>query len=300
MSHDAAMTALVRPMRPDDVADAERLSAEAFLELERTMRTVGDPEPRRRSDQRAARWRERTEHLLATDPGGCWVAERDDGMAGFATSLRRDLTWILATFAVRPGLQAQGVGRSLLEAASSHSRGCLRGMLAASDDPRALRLYRLAGFSLHPQLYLHGIVDRSALPADEGVRDGSEGDIDLMDSIDRRVRDAAHGPDHPVLARSHRLLIVDRSTGSGYAYADESGQPVLWAATTRRTAARLLWAALAGAPAGEPIEIAHVTAVNEWAVDVGLAARLSIGVAGHLALRGMKPPVPYLHHGSLL
>ena len=43
-----------------------------------------------------------------------------------------------------------------------------------------------------------------------------------------------------------------------------------------------------------------MTAANQWAVDVGLAARLALSTRGYLALRGMKPPTPYLHHGALL
>ena len=42
------------------------------------------------------------------------------------------------------------------------------------------------------------------------------------------------------------------------------------------------------------MEVGHVTPANEWAVDVGLAARLSVTTRGYLALRGMKPPTPYL------
>ena len=46
-----------------------------------------------------------------------------------------------------------------------------------------------------------------------------------MDSLDRQRRDAAHGPDHPLLASLHRLLVIDRPTGSGYVYLHESGAP---------------------------------------------------------------------------
>ena len=46
--------------------------------------------------------------------------------------------------------------------------------------------------------------------------------------------------------------------------------------------------------------MAHVTAANEWAVDVGLACRLQVWTSGYLALRGMKPPTPYLHSGHFL
>ena len=44
----------------------------------------------------------------------------------------------------------------------------------------------------------------------------------------------------------------------------------------------------------------HVTGANDWAVDVGLAARLDLRQEGYLACRGMKPPAPYLHNGAFL
>jgi GNAT superfamily N-acetyltransferase len=285
--------ALIRPMTGDDVPEAERLSDEAFTPLaEPGMSTNRSPEAQ-------AMWRVRAEHLLATDPAGCWVAERDGTMLGFATSFRRDLTWFLATYAVRPELQGVGLGRALLEAALTHARGCLRGMLSASRDPRAFRRYRLAGFTLHPQMVLHGRVDRSALPVvDEHLRDGTETDFDLLDSLDRQRRDAAHGPDHAVLLAQNRLVVVDRASGSGYAYIAGDGKPAVICASSRRVAASLLWEAVASAP--EELVVPHVTAANEWAIDVGLAAGLSVDTSGYLAVRGMKPPAPYVHHGALL
>ncbi|WP_310963122.1 GNAT family N-acetyltransferase [Nocardioides terrisoli] len=290
---------LVRPMRPEDVVTASEITQAAFREVDRATARRTDPEPTESSPRHRAAWEERTRHFLATDPAGCWVVEVDAEVTGFAVSYRRDLTWILATYAVQPGRQGVGIGTPLLAASLGHSRGCLRGMLAASDDPRAIRRYRLAGFTLHPQLLLTGTVDRSAIPVVEHVREGTAGDFELMDSIDRRLRDAAHGVDHEVLTRLYRLLVTDRSTGSGYAYVDD-GRPVLVAATNRRTATRLLWEALASSEPGTEVSVAHVTAANEWALDVGIAARLAVRTSGHLALRGMKPPMPYLHHGSFL
>lgn len=293
---------LLRPMRPDDVPVAERVSDESFLELDRRVFRRDQPDPRPRAEDHRAGWIARTRHFLVTDPAGCWVAEdADDGsMLGFATSIRREGTWILATYAVTPGNQGRGIGRQVLDLALTHSRGCLTGMLSASDDPRAVRRYLLAGFRMHPQMYLTGAVDRSAIPEDTGsrVREGTAADTDLMDSVDRHCRGAAHGPDHPMMQGLFRWVVSDTTAGSGYAYLSRHGAVMLLAATNRRTAEKLLWSAIADGPAEQTV--GHVTAANDWAIEVGTAARLSLHTAGYLALRGMKPPTTYLHNGALL
>jgi GNAT superfamily N-acetyltransferase len=291
---------VVRPMTAEDAHAVERLTDETFLDLMVRTHRPGWPDPGGRSDAESREWRARARHLAATDPRGCWVAEDDGGVLGAALSMKRDLTWLLAVYAVRPVLQGRGVGRPLLDAALAHGAGCLRGMIASSEDPRAVRRYRLAGFTLHPTMFLRGLVRRDVLPVVDRVRDGSAGDIDLMDSVDRQVRDAAHGVDHEVLTRVHRLVVADRTTGSGYAYVAHDGGPYLLAATNRRTATELLWETLAASSPDTPAVVPHVTAANEWAVDVGMACRLELWTNGYLALRGMRPPVPYLHSGHFL
>lgn len=288
----------IRPMRPEDVPEAERVSDEGFFELDTRMRRPTRPAPERRSEPHRTVWLERTLHLVRTDPGGCWVAEDETGMVGMATSFRRETLWCLATYAVVPHRQGQGIGKQLLAAAMSHGRACTRGMLSASADPKAARVYHQAGFELHPQMYLSGTVDRSALPVVEKVREGSAADIDLMDSLDRGARGAGHGVDHELMLRTWRLLVSDTSTGSGYAYLNERGALALLAASNRRTGARLLWAALAEGP--EQATVSHVTPANPWVVEVGMQARLELHQEGYLGLRGMKPPAPYVHNGALL
>ena len=161
---------VVRPMRPEDVEVAEQISAEAFLQVDRATRRATDPEPERRPAPRSQRWIDRTSSLLATDAPGCWVADLDGRTVGMATSLRRETLWALATFAVLPDAQG-GVGRPLLEAALQHSVGCLRGMVASSADPRAVRRYQAAGFDLHPQMVLSG-TPRPPRPSGPSVRPG--------------------------------------------------------------------------------------------------------------------------------
>lgn len=288
----------IRPMTPDDVPEAERVSDEGFFELDTRMRRISGPAPERRSDAHRAVWIERTRHLVGTDPGGCWVAEDASGMVGMATSYRRETLWCLATYAVLPGRQGQGIGKPLLAAAMQHGRACTRGMLSSSSDAKAVRIYHQAGFALHPQMYLTGTLDRSVLPVVEKVREGTASDIDLMDSLDRGARGAGHGPDHELMLQTWRLLVSDTTTGSGYAYLNERGQLALLAASNRRTATRVLWAALADGP--DQVSIAHVTGANQWVLDVGFAARLELHQEGYLGLRGMKPPAPYVHNGALL
>jgi GNAT superfamily N-acetyltransferase len=291
---------IIRPMTAADVPPAERLSDEGFHALDLRMHRPGLPVPERRGDLGSQLWVERTLHFLHTDAGGCWVAEDETGLVGFATSIVRDTTWCLATYAVRPALQGQGIGKALLEAAMQHGHGCLHAMLSASSDPKAVRRYHVAGFEMHPQMFLIGAVDRSAVPAVEKVRDGTAADVDLMNSVDRQTRGAAHGPDHELLLRSLRLIVSDSTTGSGYAFLDDASGVTLLAATNRRTAARLLWTALADAPRNVPVRVPHLTAANQWAIQVGMAARLELHQEGYLGLRGMKPPAPYVHHGALL
>lgn len=285
-------------MTQEDVPDAERISDEGFFELDSRMRRATAPEPTRRTAIHRDAWIRRTRHLVRTDPGGCWVAEDESGLVGIATSFRREVLWCLATYAVLPGRQGQGIGKPLLAAALQHGRACTRRMLSASSDTKAVRVYHQAGFELQPQMYLTGRVDRTALPVVEKVREGSAADIDLMDSLDRAARGAGHGVDHELMLSTWRLLVSDTTTGSGYAYLDERGRLALLAASNRRTATRLLWAALAEGP--EVATVPHLTGANQWALEVGFAARLELHTEGYLALHGMKPPSPYVHNGALL
>lgn len=293
-------TPVIRPMREADVADFAEVTATSYHATALRTAQRGWPDPVRRPASRNGHWIHRTTRALQTDPGGCWVAEVDGEVVGGAVSRVRELMWILASFAVLPAHQAQGIGTQLMAAALHHGRGCLRAMFSASADPGAVRRYRLAGFDLHPQMTLAGVVDRSAIPVVDRVREGSAADVDLLDSIDRQTRGAAHLGDHELLLAQFRLVVTDHSTGSGYAYVDTDGTPVLVAATNRRTAGHLTWEALASSAPGSQVSVPHVTAANQWALDVGLAARLAIHTDGYLCLRRMKPPAPYLHHGSLL
>ncbi len=304
---------LVRPLQDsEEDAEAVRLLAEAAFAAESAAGPVqarpGGPGGGALPSERPpgagspARSRERIRHLVRTDPRGSWLAADADGRpVGAAQSLVREGTWGLALLAVLPGAQGRGVGRALLERTLEYGRACLRGLICCPGHPGAARIYRAAGFELHPAMRLEGRLG-NARPArpDGPVVAGSASDRDLMDSVDRRLRGGAHGPDHEFLLRHCRLLVADDLAGSGYCYLREEGRVELLAATSRRLATRLLSAALLSLSEGDRAAVLYVTAGQQWAVDVGLAAGLSPVNAGYVCLRGMRAPSPYIPSGGFL
>jgi GNAT superfamily N-acetyltransferase len=288
----------IRLMREADLEAAERASARTFLEADRLTRRVSEPEPQPRSGPASRRWIERMRFYLEVDPEGCWVAAEDGEVVGFAISQNRDRFWYLATYGVLPDRQGTGVGGSLLDAVLAHADG-RPAMLSSTVHPGATRRYRLAGFSLHPQLRMVGVVDRSALPALSGLEEGEAGDLDWMNRLDEGLRGGGHGPDHVYMLDRLRLVVSRAQGRRGYVYVDDDrGRVVLLAAESVETAQSLLWEGLAAAH-GETL-VNCITTANEWAVDVGLAARLEIGQEGYLAVRGLEPPMPYLPSGEFL
>jgi len=57
-------------------------------------------------------------HLLATDPGRCFVAEADGRVVGFSAAFAREGAWFLAALFIHPDHQGRGIGRELFELAA--------------------------------------------------------------------------------------------------------------------------------------------------------------------------------------
>jgi GNAT superfamily N-acetyltransferase len=291
----------IRPMTPDDVPAAERLSAVAFHDLDVRTQPPGSPPPGLRSPQRATAWIRRLHHLVAQDAPGCWVAEDEDGrIVGQSIATMREGLWGLSNYAVLPDLQTRGIGKALLEASLGYGGPGGRGIICASPDPRATRRYRLAGFDMHPAISVRGTVQRAVLPSLPEVRFGSADDIDLLEAVDRKVRGASHGPDFPVMLEQFGLKVYDRSGSRGYAFHLADGSPYLLAATDVTAAQAVLWGCLAESSEAEPVEFDNLTAQQQWALDVGLAAGLAVYARGFVGLRDLAPPAPYIPSGHFL
>lgn len=289
-------------VRPLVVADDEAARAVAFAALSGVSRRL-DREPHAMPDDEPTqdRMRARVSRCRETDPAGAWAAERDGQVVGVALALRRGPLWFLSLLAVTEGLQGRGVGARLMAAAMTTYDGAGAGLITASRDARALRRYQLAGFRLEPCFEANGAPDLRAAPAAQGVRPGDlRRDRDLCEEVAGRQRGVGHGGDlDAMLAAGARLFVADAGPERGFALV-RAGAVWLVAATSDVVAQRLLWAALAGiAAAGEEAAVSWVTARQQWALDVCLAARLALWSGGAVAVRGEPGPLtPYLPSGA--
>jgi hypothetical protein len=200
-------------------------------------------------------------HTLATDPSRFWVVEDADGaVAGFSSATVREGLWFLAMLFVRPGLQASGVGQTLMDRAQAgrdtdpggpavpgpdeplDSGIHTWGMCTDAAQPISNALYARRGMVPRlPAWRMIGEVRRWSavppLPASleavpfESVAAGPDGDrhlADAVDGLDRELIGAAHPPDHGWLRREGRsgFLVRERGTGRvhGYVYGSGGGR----------------------------------------------------------------------------
>jgi hypothetical protein len=207
--------------------------------------------------------------------------------------------WFLSLLAVDTSRQAQGIGAQLLHASLLTSQDATGTWLLATTDPKALRRYALSGFRLHAGLAARGPVDRSLLPAGTGVRDGDpQTDRHLVEDVVTGLRGAPYGPDvDAILGYGCSLLVAEDGRDRGFCWYNARGIYTL-GADTEQLAQRLLWEALGRMPAGE-ITVDWLTADQQWAIDVALAARLSLRPGGVSCRRSLLGPMtPYLPGGA--
>ena len=280
----------LRPLRDDDVEAAHEITIAAFAQFD--AERGDDPERPQPSPVGA---HARIRHLMATDPGGCWAAvDADDEPIGVALALVREGVWGLSLLVVRPDVQSAGAGRALLRASLEHGRDAHGGIILGSADPRALRAYHRAGFTMHPAAVAAG-TPQGVEPDPEVVPFDAARDAATAAEVDRAIRGAAHGADLEVLGSSSELLALP---GRGYV-ALRGGEVKLLAAADEDAARRLLRTALARA--GGRAEVSWLTGLQRWAVDVAVEARLELDVWGAVFVRGdVGPFTPYLPSGAYL
>jgi GNAT superfamily N-acetyltransferase len=281
----------VRPMTLGDVVGAAGVVEAAGRQLER--RAGREPPPR--SDEQRETFLSGLRRFVERDPGGAWVAEDAGSVVGMAAAIRRGSFWGLSMLFVEPERQSQGVGRRLLDAGLECAAGAEVRMILSSWDPRALRRYSLAGLDIHPTVEARGTIDPSAVRDDLDGRSGDAGDMDLVASVDAGLRRLRAEDVEYLLSVGARMQVVDRKGARGYVVHRDT-RLLMLGATDDATASVLLWRFLA--QAGGEIEIWGLTARQNWAVKVALAARLELEAAGALFLAGQeRPPSAWLPSG---
>ena len=254
------------------------------------------------SIQDERRRQDRTHHFLSTDPGGSWVAQEGDLIVGMSQSFVREDYWMLSQLGTVPGRQGRGVGRELLRLALSHGDPQSPGTIQCSRDPKAMALYTGFGFTLHPVVTAWGALRPGAVERPAEVTryepdEVGERELDVVTAIDRTVRGSARTIDIvAMLAQpgSHLLLHADQA----YAVAKDD-RIVTLGARQEASAALVLRAMLAEAPAGETIEINWLTSAQQWAVREVVAAGIDLQPFGPVMVRGMDgPPSPYIPSGG--
>src|SRR4051794_38822368 len=125
-------------MRREDVQGAYAVARSALLSLP----------PCETEEQMRARQVDRIAHLLGTDPGGSWVADRDGEIVGVGQALVREGLWGYSLFAVAEDVQGGGVGRRLLDAGLGHGRDARGWVVLSTERPAAMRRYSRAGLEL--------------------------------------------------------------------------------------------------------------------------------------------------------
>ncbi len=273
----------VRAMTRSDVAGAMDVVRASGQAEERAQGREPAPMP----DEAWRQFRRRTERFLERDPQGAFVAVEGDAVVGVAQSIRRSSFWGLSMLFVHPGAQSHGLGRRLLEAALPYSRDADVRMIMASTDPRAVRLYSSAGLAVHPAMSAEGEVDRSAIPTGLAGRAAGAGDLELVASVDESLRGSRAEDVAFLLGQGATLEVVDGGGGRGYVLY-QAGRLRMLGATDRRAAEQLLWRFLAGS--GPKVELHGLTAGQDWAVRLALAARLRVRPAGPLFVSGMPHP----------
>jgi GNAT superfamily N-acetyltransferase len=278
----------IRPMRDEDVGDADRVCADVLFNLS----------PEEDTPERAARQHARIRHLVETDPGGCWVAEHDGRVEGVALALLREGVWGFSLFGVADALQGRGVGRALFERCWEYGAGTRGRLILSSTNPRAMAIYARSGLSIRPCVAFAGIPDLTRAPAQNGIDDAGVAGIALADDIGRALRGAGHGRDLRVpLAHGARLLVLeDRAFGLARA-----GSIMLLGARDEEAARRMLWALMTTAGPAATVTVDFLTAGQDWAVPVCLDAGLRLSPDGPMFAGGpLGPLTPYIPSGAYL
>jgi GNAT superfamily N-acetyltransferase len=166
------------------------------------------------------------EHLI-THAAEWWVAQdpSDGSLVGHARSIDRDGLFELTELFVRPGAQAAGVGKSLIERAFPMGRGDVR-LIIATNDVRALARYyaadTVARFSIASLAATPKPMSGGAL--DLEITRATPDDTGIVAEIEKAVVGFARHDDYPWLFENREAYLYRRhGKVIGFGFFSETG-----------------------------------------------------------------------------
>jgi hypothetical protein len=144
---------ILRPATPGDSRACYDLFLASASDLSSRLGAPWDPDPEELWPRLLPMY-----EMLAAHCAEWWVAERpaDGLLLGYARSLERGSLFELSEFFVRPGSQAAGIGKRLLERAFPPGRGEVRAIIATIDVRAQARYYRAGTAARFPILSIFG------------------------------------------------------------------------------------------------------------------------------------------------
>jgi GNAT superfamily N-acetyltransferase len=256
----------LRPTTQDDLADVHA----TFLDAIGTVFRPHGFEPPAPSPEAHSNIQR---HILET--GRCYVAEDEDGIAGFGSAWTRGDDWFLASLFVRGRAQGRGVGSALLDAVwgvASHRR-----TVTDAIQPVSNALYGRRGLiPATPLLTFTGI------PQITAATDEAPADLAAIDAI-------AYGFDRTVDHRYWERFARRTEWGDAYSYVFPGGDTGPVVGATPAAAARALSAELARAEG--PVRV-RIPGSARSLVEVALRACLRLGDVPGLVLLSQKLEPP--------
>lgn len=165
---------------------------------------------------------------LAETASQFWIAEVEGKPIGYARAIQRGDMHELTEFFVLPGVQAQGIGRELLQRAYP-MRPDKTGVIIATQDTRALARYMKHGHTPRfTAVYFQREPQYAPLDSDLGFYplQGQDWEAQALDELDRQVLEHERQVDHHWLQSDRQgFLYLRDGRPVGYGYQGSSFGP---------------------------------------------------------------------------
>ena len=217
----------ILPIEVPDIPICAEIFFEAWNDLHRRLHAPLE-------DATDDRWfHDALRHLLSTDPDRTALVWSDGEPVAFGNSYLRERFWYLSFLFVRPGAQAKGIGRAIIERLlpAAHERdGITLATMVESFQPVSTALYARYGIAPRtPEYRLTRIPRLDALPAlprGAQLEPMTPALAEACGELDRSLLGYRRPEEHAAWLEQGMtaVAVLDRDGLTGYGYMDEEGR----------------------------------------------------------------------------